>query len=245
LGIERKFIEDAIIKRQITEYLQEVLSRAGFSDIKIQKTPMLTRITVWVTNPGRVIGRNGETINALTKTIQQKFNIENPQISIAEVTNPTLEPRLVARYIANALERGANARSLLHSVLNDIMTNGAMGAEIVATGKLAAKGAKARQIKVRQGYIPKAGDVVKLAKEAHITAYPKYGSIGIVVRIVKPGTVFPQPRKKAKKAKVEIVSGGKPAEAETEAQAQQQQQAQANKKENTENTQAADQKSNK
>ena len=204
--IERKFVEDFLIKAEISKYLENALSKAGFSDVDIQKTPMLTRITVWVTNPGRVIGRGGEAINTLTKASSERFKIENPQISVAEVSNPMLEPRLVARYIANALERGANARSLLHSVLEDIMKNGALGAELIATGKLAAKGAKSRQIKVTQGYMPKAGNVVKLIKETKLAAYPKYGAIGIVVRIAKPGTVFPQPKKKAKSKREEAES---------------------------------------
>ncbi len=152
---------------------------------------MLTRITVYVTTPGRVIGRGGETIDSLTETLKNKFHIENPQISVSEVVNQRLEPRLVGKYIANSLERGANARSLLHSVLRDIMMEGALGAEIVATGKLAAKGAKTRQIKLRLGYLPKAGDTTKFVDTAHIVALPKYGAIGIKVSIVQPGTVFP------------------------------------------------------
>ncbi len=189
--VERKFIDDALVKHEITKYLEKTLTKAGFSRVEIQKTPVITRITAFVTNPGRVIGRGGSTIDSITQDIKTKFHIENPQISVAEVKNEMLEPRLVGRHVANALERGANARSLLHSTLRTIIENGALGAEIVATGKLAAKGAKARQIKVRFGYIPKAGDTVKLVDEAHVTSYPKYGAIGIVVRIVQPGTQFP------------------------------------------------------
>lgn len=189
--VERKFIEDAMVKHEISKYLEKTLSRAGFSRVEIQKTPVITRITAFVTNPGRVIGRGGSTIDAITQEIKTKFKIENPQISVAEVKNEMLEPRLVGRHIANALERGANARSLLHSTLRTIIENGALGAEIIATGKLAAKGAKAKQIKVRFGYIPKAGDTVKLVDEAHVTSYPKYGAIGLKVMIVQPGTVFP------------------------------------------------------
>ncbi|MGC8587194.1 MAG: 30S ribosomal protein S3 [Candidatus Micrarchaeia archaeon] len=191
MTVERKFIEDSTIKLRVSKYLEKALSKAGFSRVEIQKTPMLTRITVYVTNPGRVIGRGGETINSLTDTIKTKFRIDNPQISVAEVTNPKLEPRLVARYVAQSLERGANARRLLHMVLRDVITNGALGAEIIASGKLAAKGAKARTIKVRHGYLPKAGGVTSLVDEAKIAAYPRYGAIGITVRIVQPGTVFP------------------------------------------------------
>ncbi len=189
--VERKFISDSIVKDEITKYLAQKLSRAGFSRIDIQKTPMLTRITVHVTNPGKVIGRGGETIKQLTTSLKEKFDVEEPQINVAEVQNPMLEPRLVAKYIANALERGARARSLLHGVLKEIVDNGAMGVEIIATGKLAAKSAQARSMKLMYGYIPKAGYVVKLANEAHVASYPKYGAIGITVRIVQPGTIFP------------------------------------------------------
>jgi small subunit ribosomal protein S3 len=189
--VERKFIEDAMVKNEISKYLEKSLNRAGFSRVEIQKTPVITRITAYVTNPGRVIGRGGATIDALTQDIKTRFHIDNPQISVAEVKNELLEPRLVARHIANALERGVNSRGLLHSMLRNIIEAGALGAEIVASGKLAAKGAKARTMKVRFGYLPKAGDTVKLVGEAHVAAYPKYGAIGVTVRIVQPGTVFP------------------------------------------------------
>ncbi len=189
--IERKFIDNSFVKYRITKYLEKTLARAGFSKVEIQKTPIITRITVYVSAPGRVIGRGGETINALTESLKTKFRIENPQIAVSEVANPKLEPRLVAKNIANSLERGGNARSILHAVVKDIMANGAMGAEIIAAGKLAAKGAKKRIIKVRLGYMPKAGDTVKLVDEAKLTSYPKYGAIGLKVRIVQPGTVFP------------------------------------------------------
>ena len=49
----------------------------------------------------------------------------------------------------------------------------------------------AKKMKVRLGYLPKSGDVTKLVDEAKIAAYPKYGAIGVTVRLVKPGTVFP------------------------------------------------------
>ncbi|MGC8649266.1 MAG: 30S ribosomal protein S3 [Candidatus Micrarchaeia archaeon] len=191
MTIERKFIENAIIKTKISKYLEKELMKAGFSRVEIQKTPILTRITVYVLNPGRAIGRSGNTINKLTETIQRTYKVDNPQINIMQVENKMLEPMIVARDIAEKLERGLNARKIIQSTLRVIMENGALGAEIIAGGKLAAKGAKAKSIKKSVGYIPKAGNVVELVKEAHTTAYPKYGAIGVKVRIVPPGTVFP------------------------------------------------------
>lgn len=191
MTIERKFIEDAKIKHSIAVFLGKELSRAGFSRVDIQKTPVLTRITIYVLNPGRVIGRAGRTVDAITDTLKKNFKVDNPQINVVEVENRMLEPLLVAKSIAEKFERGINARKIIQQTLKEIIENGAMGAEIIANGKLAAKGARSKTIRKSVGYIPKAGDVVNLVREAIATAYPKYGAIGVKVRIVPPGTKFP------------------------------------------------------
>ncbi|MCL4372129.1 30S ribosomal protein S3 [Candidatus Marsarchaeota archaeon] len=197
MGIEMKFIDDSIIKMNISKYLSSELSRAGFSRVEIQKTPVLTRITVYVLNPGRVIGRVGKNINELTETIKNKFSINNPQISVVEIQNKMLEPLLVAKDITFKLERSINPRKIIQFTLKSIMENGALGAEIIISGKLAAKGARAKVIRKSVGYIPKAGDITNLVLEGRATAYPKYGAIGVKVRIVPPGTVFPDREIKA------------------------------------------------
>ena len=191
MTIERKFIDNSIIKLNISRYLQKELQRAGFSRVEIQKTPVLTRITVYVLSPGKVIGKGGQTIDRLTDTIKNKFKVQNPQINVMEVENKMLEPMLVARDIAEKFERGLNARKVIQGALKTIIENGALGAEIIASGKLAAKGARAKSIRKSIGYIPKAGNITELVREAAATSYPKYGAIGVKVRIVPPGTVFP------------------------------------------------------
>ena len=214
MAIEKKFIEDSIVKLNVSRYLGKELSRAGFSKVEIQKTPVLTRITVYVLNPGRVIGRGGKTIDALTDTIKRRFGIDNPQISVMEVENKSLEPLLVAKDITIKLEKGINARKIVQFTLKNIMDNGAMGAEIIVNGKLAAKNARTKSIRKNVGYIPKAGDVVNLVREAYAVAYPKYGAIGVKVRIVPPGTKFPdrsakfKAKTKVAEAPVELTTSG-------------------------------------
>ncbi|MGC8669890.1 MAG: 30S ribosomal protein S3 [Candidatus Micrarchaeia archaeon] len=191
MTIERKFIEDAKIKLSIANFLSKELSKAGFSRVEIQKTPVITRITIYVLSPGRVIGRAGRTIDSITDTLKKNFKVDNPQLNVVEVENRMLEPLLVAKNIAEKFERGINARKVIQSTLKEIIDNGALGAEIIASGKLAAKGARSKTIRKSVGYMPKSGDVVFLVREAVATAYPKYGAIGVKVRIVPPGTKFP------------------------------------------------------
>ena len=198
---QEKFIEDAITRYRVSKFLEFELDRAGFSRVGIQRTPMVTRIAVEVTNPGRVIGKRGKSIQDLTDAIHNKFKIENPQISVVESTNQNLEPRLVAKKICRYIEMGKKIRAILHAGLRDIMRSGALGAEIVASGKIAAKGGRSKTFRVMGGYIPKAGEPARQVAVAHVTAYPKSGAIGVLVRIVLPGTVFPD---KVLGAKVEI-----------------------------------------
>lgn len=201
VGIEKKFIQESIVRYQVTEFLEEELDRAGFTRVDIQRTPMVTRIAVEVTTPGRVIGKKGKSIRDLTDAITNEFKMENPQISVVETKNPELEPRLVAKKVCRFIEMGKKPRAILHSALRDLMANGALGAEIVAAGKLAAKGGRSKALRVMAGYVPKAGEPARLVRVDRVTAYPKSGAIGVTVSVVLPGTQFPD---KDPVAKVEI-----------------------------------------
>ena len=188
---QEKLIEEPFSKYQVMKFLEKKLDRAGLASVDIQRTPLVTRITLEVTNPARIIGKKGRLINELTDTIKSEFKIENPQISVIEVREPFLEPRMVAKRAGKYIEMGKKVRAVLHYLLREVIRAGALGAEIVASGKIGAKGARAKSLRVVAGYIPKAGEPARLIRVAHLSANTRSGVIGILVRIVPPGTVFP------------------------------------------------------
>ena len=194
------FIEQPYENYSISRYLERKLDNAGLSRVEVMRTPVATRITLWVLNPGKIIGRHGATINRITDEIKREFpKIQEPQINIMEVSKPYLEPKIVAKKAAHFIEIGRRLRSVLHRLLNDIKRDGAIGAEIIASGKIGAKGARSKRLRVFFGYIPKAGDVVKYVRESHVSANTKSGVIGLFVRIVPPGVVFPDMELKMKR----------------------------------------------
>src|SRR5918993_415427 len=67
---------------ELDEYLKEALKETGYGGVDIQKTPIGTRITLYVTRPGLVIGRKGAGIKDLTSKLEQKFGLNNPQNSV-------------------------------------------------------------------------------------------------------------------------------------------------------------------
>lgn len=192
MAIERNFIKKALGVQQVKEYLEKKLRKAGISKILIQKTPVATRLSLFVRRPGLVVGKGGEGIKELCKILEEEFKIENPQIDVIEIENPALDPALVAEKIAKTIETsGKNIKQMLRFALKDIMDAGAIGAEIRVAGKLAGKGGRAKAMCVREGYLKKSGDMVQYVTEGRYVAYPKSGAIGVRVRIVPPGVVFP------------------------------------------------------
>ncbi|ODS39644.1 MAG: 30S ribosomal protein S3 [Candidatus Altiarchaeales archaeon WOR_SM1_86-2] len=191
MTIDRHFIREGLIRSEIEGFLRNELSSAGYSGIDIQRTSLKTRITVFVDKPPLVIGRKGRQIEKLTRTLEDKFNLEDPSIDVQKVEQWNLDPSLVARSIVMALERGMNFRRVAHRAVKSVMRGGARGVEIILTGKIVGKGGKSRVEKFSEGYIKKAGDSLKLVRRGLMQAYLKAGVIGVTVKIVPPGVVFP------------------------------------------------------
>lgn len=203
MAVERKFIEDALVRYKVSSFLRSKLERVGFSNVAIQRTPMVTRITIEVANPGRMIGKKGRSIKRLTDTIAQEFGVIEPQIAVIPVENIDMEPMLVGRFIARRIESDKPLRPTVHMALKKIMDAGALGAEIIVRGKLAAKGGKARSMKAVAGWLPKAGEIIRKLKTADVVARPKYGAINVRVTIT-PRAAFPEMTKDKIAIPVEI-----------------------------------------
>jgi small subunit ribosomal protein S3 len=191
MAAEKKFIKKALTEYAVKEYLEKELDRAGVSKIELQKTPIATRIAIHVRRPGVVVGKRGKTIQQVNEVLQQRYGIENPQLEVIEVGNPSLDAKLVAERVAHQIEIRGNAKRVARFALQEAMEAGAIGAEIRIAGKIVGKGGKAKVVKARAGYLKKSGEPVKLVQKGRYVAYPKAGAIGVTVKIVPPGTVFP------------------------------------------------------
>ncbi|UCH32076.1 MAG: 30S ribosomal protein S3 [Candidatus Bathyarchaeota archaeon] len=190
MSVVKHFIDESIKKTEINEFLQNELERAGYGGVAITKTPLGTHIVVYAMRPGVVIGRGGETIKDLARVLEEKFELPNPQISVAEIEIPELNAYVIASRIASALRRGIHYRRAGYWALNQIVSSGALGVEIVISGKL--RGRRAKYEKFRAGYLPKSGDPpLKYMKRAELHVQLKPGIFGVKVRIMPPDAEFP------------------------------------------------------
>ena len=167
---------------ELNEYLSSSLSEAGYGGAEVQKTPIGTKITLFVIRPGLVIGRKGSGIRDLTTKLEQQFNLENAQVSVTEVTKPELNPHIMANRIAQLIERGTAFRRASLWTINTIMGAGAMGVEITISGKL--RGERAHFEKHSAGTIPKSGKIAEeVVRSSTNSILTKMGLVGIKLKI--------------------------------------------------------------
>ena len=187
---EHQFIEDGLQRSQIDEFFADELGRAGYGGMDVAKTPMGTQIVLKAEKPGMVIGKGGKNIRKVTTELEDRFDLDDPQIDVQEVDEPDLNARIVADRLGNALERGWYFRKAGHTTIDRIMEAGALGAEIVLSGKVT--GARSRVEKFNRGYIKHNGEPAQeIVDEGQGVAVMKLGTIGVTVKIIPPGAELP------------------------------------------------------
>jgi len=203
MSIVKRFITESIKRTEIDEFLQKKLERAGYGGVNLSKTPLGTHVVVYAMRPGLVIGRGGETIKELATVLEENFKISNPQISVSEIEVPELNAHVVASRVASALQRGIHFRRAGFWALSQVMDAGALGIEIVISGKLRTE--RARFEKFRAGYFPRCGEpALRNMREAVAHVQLKPGIIGVRVKLMPSDAQFPD--------KIKIISELPPSE---------------------------------
>lgn len=188
--IEKDFVTEGLKRTKIDEYLEKELERAGYGGMEVQVTPLGTMVVVYAERPGMVIGRGGKTVRAITQSLKNNFDLDNPQVEVKEVDVPELNPKIMAAKIANMLQRGMHFRRVAYSTIRRIMGSGAQGVEITISGKI--RGSRSAVAKFVEGYIKKCGEPSdRFVKTGFATAPLKPGVLGIVVRIMPPEAILP------------------------------------------------------
>ena len=170
----------------VKEYIKGELGKGKISNVSIEYTPVGEKIIISTSKPGLVIGRRGEKVDILTKVLKKRFKLDNPHIEINEIREPRLDAQTIADEIALLLERRGSLKFkvIAYKMLQDIMKAGALGTEIVLSGKLPSD--RARTWRFAQGYLKKTGEPSKVVNRAQSQAATIAGTIGIEVSILQP-----------------------------------------------------------
>ena len=186
----KKFINFKKEELGVKEYIKRELGKGRISNASIEYTPIGEKIIISTNKPGLVIGRRGEKIEKLTRTLKRKFHLDNPHIEIKEIMDPRINSQLVADEIAILLERRGSLKFkvIAYRMLKDIIKSGALGTELVLSGKLPSD--RARSWRFAQGYLKKTGEPAKVVKRAMAQARTGQGVVGVKVSILPPNAVI-------------------------------------------------------
>jgi len=182
---KRKFVADGVFYAEINDFFQRELGEDGYSGVEVRVTPMRTEIIIRATRTQNVLGEKGRRIRELTSLIQKRFNFPegNVELYAERVANRGNCAIAQAESLRYKLLGGLAVRRACYGVMRYIMENGAKGVELTISGKL--RGARAKAMKFRDGYMVKSGDAVNYYIDSavrHILL--KQGVLGIRVKIM-------------------------------------------------------------
>ena len=178
--------EDLTIRKSILGQYRD----AGIARIEIERGSQETVITIFTSRPGIVIGRGGQRVDELRRKLES-LTKKRDRLNIQEIRQPELNAFLVARSVAEQLERRIAFRRAMRQAVSRAMQAGAKGIKIISSGRLSGA-VIARKEKAMEGRVPlhtiRADIDYGLAEAA-----TSMGRIGVKVWIYK-GDIFPEPR---------------------------------------------------
>ncbi len=177
-------LEDLQIRGRIADSYPD----AGISRVEIERSNNDVTVTIHTARPGIVIGRGGQRVEELRKDLESIIR-RRARLNVQEIRQPELDAFLVARNVADQLERRIAFRRAIRQTLGRTMQAGAEGIKIICSGRLGGADI-ARSEKAMEGRVPlhtlRADIDYGLAEAA-----TDFGRIGVKVWIYK-GDILPE-----------------------------------------------------
>jgi small subunit ribosomal protein S3 len=184
--------EDVRIRRLIGRTLGD----ASISKIDIDRNANQVSVTIHTAKPGIVIGRGGQKVEELRNRLERlasesKGPPKRVRVNIQEIRTPEMDAYLVARSIADQLQRRVAFRRAMKQAVQRTMQRGAKGIKVMVAGRLGGAEMSRRETEM-DGRVPLhtlRADIDYGLAEAHTT----FGRIGVKVWIYK-GEILPPPK---------------------------------------------------
>jgi small subunit ribosomal protein S3 len=181
--------DDLKLRRVVKERLRE----GAVARVELDRQGNDILVTIFTARPGIVIGRGGQRAEELRSELEKACS-KKVKLSIKEVEQPEIEAALVARNIADSLERRVAFRRAMKQAAFKTRQAGAKGIKISCAGRLG--GAEiARRETIHEGQLPLhtlSADIDYGFAEAATTM----GNIGVKVWIYK-GRIIPEVRRES------------------------------------------------
>jgi small subunit ribosomal protein S3 len=187
--------EDVKLRRAIRTRYPE----AGVSLVEIERQTHKVTVNIYTSRPGIVIGRGGQRVDETRHCLEDLIG-KRVQLNIQEIRQPELDAYLVARAVAEQIERRVAYRRAMKQAIFRTMQAGAKGIRLNCSGRLGGVEIARKQM-MHQGRVPLhtlRADIDYGFTEARTTL----GRIGIKVWIYR-GDILPELEEAVEEAAVE------------------------------------------
>ncbi|TET25892.1 MAG: 30S ribosomal protein S3, partial [Dehalococcoidia bacterium] len=185
---DKNFADNLQEDMKLRQAIQEKYPEAGISRVEIERQASDVSITIHTARPGVVIGRGGQRVDEMRLYLEHLIG-RRIRLNIREIPQSELDAYLVAKAIAEQIERRIAYRRVMKQAISRTIQAGAKGVRISCAGRLG--GAEiARRLTMHQGQVPLhtlRADIDYGFTEARTTL----GRIGIKVWIYK-GDIRPE-----------------------------------------------------
>jgi small subunit ribosomal protein S3 len=178
--------EDLTVRRRI----EELLPDAGISSVEIERNANLVTVAINTARPGIVIGRGGSRVDELRGALE-KASGRKIRVNINEIRVPETDAALVARAVADQMERRISHRRAIKQAIQRAIQRGALGIKIKVSGRLGGSD-MSRKDQGMEGRVPLhtlKADIDYGTAEARTTL----GRIGVKVWVYKGDKILEEP----------------------------------------------------
>jgi small subunit ribosomal protein S3 len=161
---------------KVRQHIMTRMSDAGVSRVEIERSANMITVTIHAAKPGIVIGKSGVKVEELRRTLEAMTG-KRIRVTIQEIRQPEIDAFLVARSIADQLEKRVAFRRAMKQAVQRAQRFGAKGVRVQVSGRLGGSEMSRREWD-RWGRVPLhtlRADIDYGQTEAHTT----YGVIGV------------------------------------------------------------------
>jgi ribosomal protein uS3 len=146
-------VQDGVLFAELNEMLMHELAEDGYSGVEIRRTPMRTEIIIRATRTREVLGEKGQRIRELTSCVQKRFGFPEGTVEMfaERVHNRGLSAMAQAESLKFKLIGGLQVRRACYGVIRFVMESGALGVEVMVSGK--ARVQRAKTMKFKSGFL--------------------------------------------------------------------------------------------
>jgi small subunit ribosomal protein S3 len=167
---------------KVRQHIMTRMADAGVAKVEIERSANMITVTIHAAKPGIVIGKSGVKVEELRRTLEAMTG-KRIRVTIQEIRQPETNAMLVARSIADQLEKRVAFRRAMKQAVQRAQRFGAKGVRVQVSGRLGGSEMSRREWD-RWGRVPLhtlRADIDYGQTEAHTT----YGVIGVKVWVYR------------------------------------------------------------